>query len=106
MRIRCTWELQYGGDYYYSPPKINSITETTIGQLSVYPNPFTNSITFSLAHNNSKFIIEIYDIQGRRILSKSVTNHETINLEHLDTGVYVYSINVDGSIIKGKIIKN
>jgi len=72
----------------------------------VYPNPFTNQVTFKVANNTAPVFVDIFDVQGRKVLSTNVNNNESINLEHLNTGLYMYSIIIDGAIIKGKIVKN
>jgi hypothetical protein len=81
-------------------------------EILVYPNPFTNQVTFfasDVKSNNAT--ISIYDISGRMILSKSGLNlrnsaGETIDLPELKNGVYIYNINVDGINTRGKIIKS
>ena len=93
------------------PTNLNDIPEE-MKEILVYPNPFTNQVTFfasDVKSNNAT--ISIYDISGRMILSKSGLNlrnsaGETIDLPELKNGVYIYNINVDGINTRGKIIKS
>jgi len=71
-----------------------SINERSILQASVYPNPTKGIINIKLTENSSeKTILNLYDIQGRNILSKeSNNNEESLNIENLSDGIYMLSI--------------
>lgn len=70
----------------------------------VYPNPAENQITFQL-ENNQKGIIYLYDVLGKNILTKEISdNNSTINIQSLSNGVYYYNFESD-KIFKGKFIK-
>jgi 1,4-alpha-glucan branching enzyme len=96
---------------YVIPTNLNDVAEE-MKEILVYPNPFTNQVTFyasDVKSNNAT--ISIYDISGRMIFSKSGLNlrnsvGETIDLPELKNGVYIYNINVDGVNTRGKIIKS
>ena len=73
--------------------------------ISVYPNPFTNQITF-LFSNNEPTTISIYDYLTQNILQETFTNSITIYTEKLARGIYIYELrNKNGVIKKGKILK-
>lgn len=97
----------------YTTPEGVGIAEVTDGkEISVYPNPFNNQVTFygqNIRSNNAT--IMILDISGRVVFSQTGINLNspsgaTINLPELKDGVYIYNIIVDGVNTKGKLIKS
>lgn len=63
-------------------------------QVSVYPNPSKGILNIDLADKNSdKTVLNLFDIQGRKIISKESNNSkETMNIENLSNGIYLLSI--------------
>jgi hypothetical protein len=75
-----------------------------------YPNPFNPSTTirFSLPKSGN-ISLRVYDITGREVktlLNNEQLNRGTINLtfdgSNLASGVYFYSLSVDGNMIGSK----
>ena len=63
----------------------------------IYPNPNKGIFTMELQNlQSSEVHIEVYDIQGRRILEKSFTNtgtlKEDINLSNAQSGMYILNL--------------
>ncbi|NOR45085.1 MAG: T9SS type A sorting domain-containing protein [Candidatus Delongbacteria bacterium] len=69
-----------------------------------YPNPFNpnTTINFSIPQNNSKIKLLIYNVKGEFVSTlfdgvKNVGKHsEVFNASHLNSGVYYYSLEVNG----------
>jgi len=88
-----------------------SVDETVVENMGIviYPNPTSNNITL---HNTGDTnidngLFELFDINGRRVLSQQVdfaTDIE-IPLSNLRKGFYIYSITSGKNIITGKIVK-
>jgi hypothetical protein len=73
--------------------------------ITVFPNPFTNTITFTLNNNWPSEII-LYDINSRKLLKQEFTSAVSINTEQLAKGIYLYEVrNKNGVIKKGKVVK-
>ncbi len=78
-----------------------------------FPNPFLDNITFQFELvNEANVTISIYNQIGMKVISplnaklKHAGNtQEIINTTGLSLGIYIYSINIGGNIISGKIIK-
>ena len=71
--------------------------------LKIYPNPFNNIIHIFVKNENIAST-NIFDIQGRKILTSS---NNTIDTSHLKSGIYIISIELsDKKILSKKIIKN
>ena len=73
--------------------------------ISAYPNPTTDQITFSLPQNTTIKTVEIYNLLGEKIYTQNTVN--SISLSHLENGVYIIKIiDEKGNISTQKIIKN
>ena len=89
---------------YHSTVNISEINHSS--NFILYPNPFTNEITFE-AKTNEQIELLIYDIMGRNLLQKKFTNSVSLNTEQLAKGLYLYEVrNKDGSCKKGKVVKD
>ena len=86
------------------------IAETQcIASLRVYPNPTNNQLIVEIAGQarNDVWNIEIYDIFGRTVLSKEVSNDKTmVDMSNLSSGVYILRVESKDKIVgRKKIIK-
>ncbi len=72
-------------------------------QVSLFPNPFTNTMNIESEMPVSK--IDIYDISGRLVFSQ-FNPGTSINTEHLKTGPYLVSVTLqNGQTLQKKTIK-
>ena len=74
---------------------------------NVYPNPTKGIVNVSIPALIEKATINLYDLQGRQILSKETNQVNTsIGIENLQDGIYLVTIQNDlGSITKKIILK-
>ncbi len=71
----------------------------------IYPNPFKNELNFNLGSGQRIEKINIYDMQGKLMLSKQ-NPENNLNTNELLNGIYVVELTLDDqSMIKRKIIK-
>jgi endonuclease I len=82
-----------------------SIEEQTISLLKVYPNPVKNVLHIEL-NSAKKTQVELYNVLGKRILSKTINNSQTIQTDHLSDGMYILRITQGNHTISKKLIKN
>lgn len=98
---------------YNAPIVTNSYTTTiqnTLGlqenevlnTISIYPNPVKDMLYFQTKENVLK--IEIYDVSGRIISSKSILENK-VNLSELKAGNYFLKLHTEKGITNTKIIK-
>ncbi|MDF2449143.1 MAG: hypothetical protein K0R26_1647 [Bacteroidota bacterium] len=78
-----------------------------LGQNS--PNPFSksSSVKFELAKDVKSAVFTVTDVMGRVISTENVgttAGTHTVNLNTLASGVYYYSLNVDGNVSTKKMI--
>ncbi|MBI4722724.1 MAG: T9SS type A sorting domain-containing protein [Candidatus Stahlbacteria bacterium] len=76
---------------------------------TIYPNPFTSNIVFTLSGLKDVGNLMIYDIAGNCVSEIEPTtrdnNIQFILSEGLSTGVYFYSLTAGDRIFKGKLVK-
>jgi hypothetical protein len=73
--------------------------------LSLFPNPFSDQLSFSLA-DNEQTTISLYDFLGHPILQQIFSNSTTINTQQLAEGIYFYEVkNARGALQTGKVVK-
>jgi hypothetical protein len=81
---------------------------SSLNDLMVYPNPFTNHLYFEIPENlNSDYTLSITDFSGKQIHSQvcKANDLKKIDLSFLPKGIYIFSIEVDGKIVSKKVIK-
>ncbi|MBJ2173516.1 T9SS type A sorting domain-containing protein [Aureibaculum sp. A20] len=87
---------------YSIPDLVKSLSaddyDLTLQNLTIYPNPFTDSFTYEYDSDLSdEVIVELFTIDGRKVKmiknnDKSYGNRRTINTEHLSNGMYIVRI--------------
>jgi len=83
-----------------------SIGKDEIESFSLYPNP-VNKGKFSISTgDNSLKIIQLYDVVGKMVLSKSVQNREIIDVSNLNAGVYILKVEENDKMATRKLIVN
>lgn len=93
----------------FSLALINGVSENSLAKkyFSAYPNPTDNLVSVYFPENFNKGKVIIYSLLGKKVLEKSFTNPlESISLETLSSGIYIYKIETDAFSKSGKIIKN
>ena len=90
--------------YYNAPLGIN---DPRPSQLSLYPNPVIDKITISTPTTpNKNTFLTIYDINGQALLSRQLTEQQTVvDVSGLVRGVYFVRVNNDKIVQVGKLVK-
>lgn len=79
------------------------IAESSDGQLEIYPNPSSGIFTVKAASTISKFIV--LDQAGRALAEQEADNFDcTVNLSHLNEGVYFIRFEMASDPIVKKIV--
>lgn len=83
------------------------------GQLSAYPNPFTDKVSIKYILNKDQPVnLMFYDIAGIKMNQSIIDEPQTAG-EHefifdgslISLGIYIYKLSIDGLVNTGKIIK-
>ncbi len=77
------------GSYWHSTGVFNP--KSSSNNLKIYPNPASSEIMVELPAFNGFSSIDIFDISGRSVIAKTVSNIEieTINISELNKGLYI-----------------
>jgi PKD repeat protein len=90
------------------PPWLVGIhTYTGSENISVFPNPFTSTLTISSAQNKSLLTYRLFSMQGAEMLRGNIPNQEyKLNLEGLSAGIFILEIRGEsGSKTYRKLVK-
>ncbi len=86
----------------------SSVPEIKRKKLQIFPNPATDFIKIDFDRNSqNNYSIEIYNIQGTRVLYQTNFNKNTLNIQNLKKGIYLVRLNDNNAkIYSSKFIKN
>lgn len=89
----------------YSPIYVTGVTEmtTAAAQLDIYPNPVNSMLTIK-TNTTDLQIIDLYDINGKHLIHKTINGTAELEVNHLENGIYTLSIKNKSSVINKKII--
>lgn len=73
--------------------------------LTIYPNPFRNSITV-MSNADGKSQLEIYDAFNRKVYSKEVEKEAILDVSHLNNGVYYLVFKTAQNVSSHRIVKH
>lgn len=105
----------YVGDQSATNHSINSIKVSTpvlgvndfeiSSKINIYPNPATSQVTID-AKELDNVNLEISDANGRKILEQKLdSSSNTININHLSSGIYLFKVNSSQGSATTKVIK-
>ena len=98
------WVTTNAFDFSYSEMEILSVIENNMGNLRIYPNPVSNTLTIQ-SDNVPIERVEIYSVLGKKI--KAIySDFENIHTGDLSQGIYLLRIYSENSSIVKKLIKN
>ncbi|MCT8338747.1 FG-GAP-like repeat-containing protein [Flavobacteriaceae bacterium TK19130] len=81
-----------------------AVASNTIEGISLFPNPSTEFISFSLQGQND-IPLTITDVNGKVITKTTISSGETVSTQQLKSGIYFATIEVDGKKGNYKFIK-
>ena len=68
------------------------LEEYETSKLKFYPNPTNNIINIEGLNKNENNTIQIFDVQGKLVITKTINEKGTIDLSELKNGIYVIKI--------------
>ncbi len=89
-------------------PNPNTINENTFNTLRVIPNPSTGMFTLHFDGQAVERNIEIYDVQGKKLVNKLCPKHNKtigVDISEFETGVYLIKIVSDIEIKTARLLK-
>ncbi len=91
-------------DLSYTCYSALSVEEFDIANVKLHPNPVKNNLIVDL-QLNIKTTVEIYDILGKRVFNRAINSTSTLNLQALNTGIYIVKITQNNATLSKKLIK-
>lgn len=77
-----------------------STEEEIVPDFTVYPNPAKDELTISFDGNTADYGLRIVDILGNVVYDEASISAYKIDISHLNSGVYFYSLVKEGEAIK------
>lgn len=77
------------------------VSESTVNDIKIYPNPTTNTLNFKGVTN--EVAVSVYDNLGRQVLNSTVTMGQSLDVSELNSGMYL--LNFEGNNSTFKFIK-
>ena len=77
--------------------------------IKIFPNPSNGLLNIAIAKYNGKLNIELFDINGRKVYSQNMndfSSEKIINLESLQSGIYLLKLEGENLSYTRKIILN
>ncbi len=102
------WESSgYATCYYSEIDGLLSTTEELDSKLSLYPNPTKDKLTIEVENGFSQSDFQLCDSQGKVVMAGSLSENETISVEHLEKGFYFVRVaNSQGGVSVQKFFKH
>jgi hypothetical protein len=101
--------LKYTGKttLYYSSATSTNIAETENATFAVYPNPASESVTFSWKGNFDELTLKVYQITGAQVIEQNTSSGRAVSISKLVNGVYFFKLLDKGQTVRsGKLVKN
>lgn len=89
---------------YVEGDNVLGTSDFALNGISLYPNPTTSMINFSL-NGIEGTPVRVIDVNGRIILNTTVSSDSNINVETLTNGVYFVQLQVDNKDLSYKFVK-
>ncbi len=105
LYYEANWYVYYKTTAYYSPFQATAIEDIEGSVVKLFPNPASDYLSITWDESYPRLDLEIMDLAGKRVLSRSVINNEIVDLSQFSKGLYLYRLSADRNIIHiGKII--
>ncbi len=101
--------VKYWFDNNNFPSCLNTGIEhasTKIPEIKIFPNPSTDFITVRCSDVSSPVKVDMYDVTGRKILSRKIISEGQVNVSRLSPSVYFLRAVVNGNAVTKKFVKN
>ncbi|MFD0932025.1 T9SS-dependent M36 family metallopeptidase [Psychroflexus salinarum] len=84
-----------------------SLSNDTFGfnTFGIYPNPAKESFSLSLTNGNlANALVNIYDMNGKLILSRTSDNNQKVDIQTLNSGMYIVLVESESKTYTKKLI--
>ena len=90
-------------DLIINPPRVETVDEKKLENVSIYPNPVKDILNFKgIDVTNSE--VKIFNLMGQ-LVEESIVQNSSFDITNLNSGIYIIEINKDNQKFYTKIIK-
>lgn len=82
---------------------VASVNRNEIEGFSIYPNPVSDGVLRINTLQNSEKTIEIFDILGKKVLSRTITSQHLL-ISRLNSGIYIIKVSEQGKTATRKLV--
>ena len=75
-------------------------------EFSISPNPSKSDTQLVLPSTIENVKLEVYDVLGKKIYSSNYQANSRINVSNWHTGVYLFKVTFENSVVTKRFIKN
>ncbi|MBW6535044.1 MAG: T9SS type A sorting domain-containing protein [Mariniphaga sp.] len=106
LMIEGIWIHSETTTFHYSDDPSLNIEGIEENLVSLYPNPFTETVTLRWKNSYEPLKLEIYLVTGSRILEKQINSGIPVSLAGIDNGIYFFKLNNGKkTVYSGKLVK-
>ncbi|MGV6860708.1 MAG: T9SS type A sorting domain-containing protein [Putridiphycobacter sp.] len=88
-----------------NPLNVVNVTASTF-ELSIYPNPSSGIFNVNISGMDQAYTINVFDMSGKLISTVTTANQQfSIDLSHVESGMYIVEINTENEVMREQIIK-
>lgn len=87
-----TLQFSYKTIFYYSEGTNTFAEDVNKMHFSLFPNPASESVTFSWNGNSEKLNLEIFHITGAKIMEREISSGAPVSVSTLENGIYFYKL--------------
>ncbi len=88
------WQLGVDYIYHYTSLGVNDTPQEYAEGLQIYPNPADDYLMIATGNDEETLTIELYNIQGSKVLQREITGNSRLAVGHLNKGSYVCRVKV------------
>jgi hypothetical protein len=100
-----SWIIINRSVYYYPGQHVTDVPGVPDHKIMVYPNPSREFVSFNLPDISVSAYVEIWDLEGRKLLDQILPENRILNISGLAKGMYICKIKGDGIVYCCKIVK-
>jgi hypothetical protein len=80
------------------------VKDISLKHITLFPNPATDYIHVVLPENVHRAVFTLYDMQGKILTCQVIGNQETVSINKIPAGIYIYDIRTEKQSYQGKIV--
>ncbi len=83
----------------------SAVINEEVAEVSIYPNPTSDYIQIELLGNDKKASFQLFANNGRLLSTGTFGETHSLNLQHIEAGIFHPKLQVGSQVISHRIIK-